>query len=93
MNIVMKIKSGETDEFELLEYITSNDFDVALAATESPLASSKILKIAVKDKDERIRIAALRNKNISDELILMLCNDNNFSVASLARAEAERRHL
>lgn len=56
MNIVMKIKTGEIDEFELLENITNNAFDVALATAESPLASSNILKIAVGVKDERIQI-------------------------------------
>lgn len=93
MNTIEKIKSGMVDEADLFEYITSNDFNIALTAAESPLATSSILNIAAIDNDERIRTAILKNKNISQETVLTLCNDLNSIVAALAKKEAERRGL
>lgn len=81
------------DESDLFEYITSNNFNIALAAAESPLATSIILNVAALDTDDRIRLAALKNKNVSLETILKLCNDHNPTVAAFAKEEAKRRGL
>ena len=64
MNIIQKIKNGEVDEVDLLEYITDNDIDVAIAAAESEIATEPILDIASRDKDRRVRKAVVCNKNI-----------------------------
>lgn len=93
MNIVEKIRSGQVTELELLDYITNNDFSIALAAAESPLASSAVLQIASHDNDSRIRLAALKNKNIPSKAVLFLCHDQDSSIATLAKNEAERRGL
>jgi len=93
MNTIEKIKSGMVDESDLFEYITSNDFNIALAAAESPLATSIILNVAAMDNNERIRLAALKNKNVSLETVLKLCNDYHPTVAAFAKEEAKRRGL
>lgn len=93
MNIVEKIRSGQVTELELLDYITNNDFSIALAAAESPLASPAVLQIASHDNDSRIRLAALKNKNIPSKAVLFLCHDQDSSIATLAKNEAERRGL
>lgn len=93
MGILNKILSGNVDTADLFEYVTSNDFQIALAATQSPLADEIILGVAALDADKRIRIAALNNPNISDETIIRLYSDPDFEVADTARLIAERRNL
>ena len=93
MSIINKINEGNVDEVDLLEFITSNDFEIALAAAESPLSSSPILAIAALDSDKRIRIAALKNKNMDDETVILLCNDPDTEVSSIAKKELRRRNL
>lgn len=93
MNIIERIRSGQVSELELLDYITSNDFSIALAAAESPFASPSVLQIASHDNDSRIRLAALKNENIPTKAILFLCNDPDPFIAALAKEEAERRGL
>lgn len=93
MDNIEKINLGNVNEADLFEYATSNDFMTALTAVSSPLATSVILDVAALDQDARIRIAALKNKKISDKTLLRLCNDNNSFVAKIAQEEAERRGL
>lgn len=39
MDILEYIRSGKADEVDLLEYVTDNDVEIAVAAAESPLAN------------------------------------------------------
>ena len=58
MDIIRMIKNREVTEADLLEYVTDNNIDVAVAAAESDLATEPILDIAAHDKDRAVRKAA-----------------------------------
>lgn len=93
MDTVEKIKKGNVDIADLLEYVASNDFEIAMAATESIYATPAILSVAARDNDKRIRIAAVKNPNISDDTIRFLCEDKDFDVSNLAREIAKGKCL
>lgn len=81
----------ELSEVELIELIGGNDLEKAVGATASVAATPIVLQFAVLDKDRHIRLTALRNKNISDNLVLALCDDMDAEILSEAKTEAERR--
>lgn len=83
MSALNRIKNGECDEADLLEYITDNDIEVAVAAAESTMATEPILAIAARDK--RVRAAALRNPNIGKNTIEYLVNDLDVEIAEEAK--------
>lgn len=84
MDIVKKIKNGEVDEVDLLEYITDNDINVAIAAAESDIATEPILDIAAHDKDKMVRMAAVKNKNTGIQTLQYLSKDDDEEIAMLA---------
>ena len=61
--ILSAIEDRRFDEADLLELVTDNDFEIALAATCSPDSTGPILDIAAHDRDARIRLAAANNNN------------------------------
>ena len=61
MDIIEKIKNGDVDELDLVEYVTDNDINIAIAAAESKLATEPILDIAAHDKNREVRLTAVRN--------------------------------
>lgn len=85
MSALNRIKNGECDEADLLEYITDNDIEVAVAAAESTMATEPILAIAARDRDKRVRAAALRNPNIGKNTIEYLVNDLDVEIAEEAK--------
>lgn len=91
MNIIEMIKNGNCDEADLLEYITDNDIEIAIAAAESELATEPILDVAAHDRDERVREAALNNPNIGNKTLRFLLNDQNENIASKAKNILEGR--
>lgn len=84
------IKNGEVDEVDLLEYITDNDINVAIAAAESNIATAPILDIAAHDKDSAVRKAAVNNKNIGVQTLQYLLNDADEEIAMVARKRLKR---
>ena len=90
MDIIEKIKSGDVDELDLLEYITDNDINTAIAVAESELATEPILDIAAHDKDRKVRLAAVRNPNIGIDTLKMLSKDNDFEISQIAKVRLER---
>ena len=91
MDIIEMIKSGNCDEANLLEYITDNNIEIALAAAESKFATEPILDIAARDRDERVRLAALNNPNIGDKTLRFLLDDQKEEIATKAKIILERR--
>lgn len=85
MDIIKMIKNREVDEVDLLEYITDNDINVAIAAAESDDATEPILDIAAHDKDSAVRKAAVNNKNIGAQTLQYLLKDKDEEIATLAR--------
>lgn len=90
-NIINKIKSGNVDEDDLLEYITDNDIAVAIAAAESKYATEPILDIAAHDNDKTVRMAALKNSNIGINTLKFLCKDSDPEIANTAKLYLEKR--
>lgn len=84
MDIIEMIKAGLVDEEDLLEYITDNNIEVAVAAAESDLATEPILDIAAHDKDSRVRMAAVKNIHIGEKTLRYMVNDSDEKVAQNA---------
>ena len=93
MGLIDEIKLGKVDESDLLEYVTSNDVDVAIAVASSKMATLPIIDIAAHYNDRRVRLAVITNKNIGNDTVLFLCDDKDDEVYRLARAERERRNI
>lgn len=89
MDIIRKIKCGEVDELGLLEYVTSNDINIAIAAAESSIATEPILDIAARDRDRLVRLAAVKNLNIGKKTLQFLLKDSDEEVAKLAKERLE----
>jgi len=84
MNIIDMIRTGNVDEADLLEYVTDNDINIAIAAAESDLATEPILDIAAHDKDKRVRLAAVNNTNTGKETLLLLSKDADSEIVAIA---------
>lgn len=91
MNLIEQIKNGMLDEAELLEYVTDNDVNVAIAVAESTMATESILDIAANDLDKRVRFAAVTNPNISKNTLIRLTKDADNEIASIACQCLKRR--
>ena len=91
MDIIEMIKSGNCDEADLLEYITDNNIEIAIAAAESISATEPILDVAAHDRDERVRMAALNNPNIGNRTLEFLLNDQKEEIVTKAKMILERR--
>ena len=85
MDIIKMIREGELTEADVLEYVTDNDIDVAVAAAESDFATEPILDIAAHDKDRAVRKAAVCNKNTGVQTLQYLSKDRDEEIAALAR--------
>ncbi len=92
MDIIEVIKSGKCNEADLLEFITNNDIEIAIAAAESELATEPILDIAAHDRDKKVRMAALNNPNIGDKTLKFLFNDQDEDIVALAKSILKRRN-
>lgn len=92
MGIIDDIMSGNIDEVDLLEYVISNDLDVAIAAASCKVATETILDIAAQDSNKNVRRAAIMNPNIGDRTMLKLCSDIDIEISELAKIEWERRN-
>ena len=90
MGIIEKIKFGEMDEEELLELVTSNNMNIALAVAESVYSTAPILDIAAHDNDERVRFAAVNNPNIEKRTLEYLLDDPVGEIAEAAMKRLER---
>lgn len=84
MNIIEFIKSNKCDEADLLEYITDNNVEIAIAAAASPKATGALLDIAARDKDKRVRMAALNNPNIEKRTVETLKKDSDLEISQKA---------
>lgn len=82
--ILSSINDGVLDEAELLELVSDNDFDIALAVAKSSHSTEPILDIAAHDRDERIRYAAVNNPNCGMRTLEYLQRDSNKEIATLA---------
>ena len=83
--MVERIKNGDCDEIELLELVTDNEIEVAIAVAESNFATAPIIDIAAHDRDRRVRWAAVNNPNIGKETLKILSRDNERDIAELAQ--------
>ena len=83
--ILSAIEDRRLDEADLLELVTDNDFEIALAATRSPDSTGPILDIAAHDRDARIRLAAANNNNCGEKTLIFLSTDKNAEIASFAK--------
>jgi hypothetical protein len=90
MNTIDMIKTGNIDEVDLLEYVTDNDINVAIAAAESDLATEPILDIAAHDNDKKVRLAAANNVHTGKKTLLLLAKDADSEIASIARERLGR---
>lgn len=84
MGIIESIKADLVGEADLLEYVTSNDITVAIAAAESKSATEPILAVAAHDRDKRVRLAALNNKNVETETLEFLIHDMDREISDRA---------
>ena len=84
MNVLDQIRSDNCDEVELLEYITDNNIEIAIAVAESKLATEPILDIAAMDNDRNVRYAALNNPNIGKRTLEKLTSDTDVEIAKKA---------
>lgn len=90
MNIVDRIRMGNVDEVVLLEYVTDNDIDVAIAVAESDLATEPILDIAAHDNDKRVRLAVVNNIHTGKETLKLLSKDADGEIATIANERIGR---
>lgn len=90
MGIIEQIKAGTLDEVDLLEYVTDNDVNIAIAVAESELATKPILDIAAHDNDKRVRLAAVNNPNTGIDTLKFLCKDIDSEIAKIAVNRLER---
>lgn len=90
MGIIELIKTGKFNELDLLEYVTSNDVDIAIAVAESEKATVPILDIAAHDKDKRVRLAAAQNPNTSKSTLELLLHDSDKDISDMATFRLER---
>lgn len=88
--IIENIMSGLIDEVDLLEFVTDNDFDIAVAVASAPNATPEILDIASRDNDYRVRMAAVNNSNVEKKTLRYLCHDINKEIANIAVCRLER---
>lgn len=91
MEILEYIRSGKADEADLLEYVTDNDVEIAIATAESPFATEPIIDIAAHDADCRVRYAAVRNPNIGLKTLRLLAKDEDEDIARFAKARLEEQ--
>jgi hypothetical protein len=91
--IIKNIDMGYFDEVELLELVTENNYKIAIAVAESKYATEPILDIASHDKDRKIRLAALNNKNIGIDSIKFLIKDEDYEISQLAKEKLVERSL
>ena len=89
--ILSAIEDRRLDEADLLELITDNDFEIALAAARSPDSTGPILDIAAHDRDDRIRLAAVNNNNCGEKTLELLSIDKNAEIAALAKKRIRDR--
>lgn len=82
--ILSSIKDGMMDEADLLELVSDNDFEIALAVANCSYSTEPILDIAAHDKDERIRLAAVNNANCGRRTLEYLQRDINKEIADSA---------
>ena len=82
---------GKLSEEELLEYVTSNDIETAIAAAKSPYATEPILDIAAHDKDWKVRMAAVQNPNMGQKTLEYLLGDANEEIVQLAKEKLGER--
>ena len=85
MDIVKKIRSGNVGEVDLLEYITDNDINVAIAVAESDIATEPILDIGAHDKDRAVRLAVVKNMNTGSRTLRYLLHDSDEEISSFAK--------
>ena len=90
MDLLERIRKGLFDEADLLEYVTDNDVEIAIAASEACNATEAILDIAARDKDRRVRIAAVKNNNIGVETLRYLAGDTDSEISQIALGRLER---
>lgn len=90
MNIIDQIRGGELDEVDLLEHVTDNDVNIAIAVAESKMATFPILDVAAHDKEKRVRLAAVNNPNIGEETLKYLLYDNDDEIVAIAKNRLER---
>lgn len=90
MSLIEQIKNGELDEVELLEYVTDNDVNVAIAVAESTMATESILDIAANDIDKRVRFATVMNPNIGEKTLIRLTKDIDDEIANIACQKLDR---
>lgn len=89
MNSIEKIKKGLIDESELLEFVTDNDINIAIAVAESKFSTEPILDIAAHDKDREVRLAAVKNSNTGIKTLKLLSKDVDSEIANIARLRLE----
>ena len=89
-HIIDKIRNGATEELDLLEFVTDNDPDIAIAVASAPNATPEILDIASRDNDYRVRMAAVNNRNVAKSTLVYLCNDLNKEIANIAICRLEK---
>ena len=90
VGIIEQIRAGELGEEDLLEYITDNDVNVAIAVAESEMATDSILDIAAHDRDRSVRLAAVNNPNIAEITLRFLLNDLDEEIVEKAFYYLER---
>ena len=82
--MLLYIRDGNIDEADLLELVTNNDFDIALAVANCKCSTEPILDIAAHDRDDRIRLAVVNNDNCGVRTLQYLEKDSNHEIASVA---------
>ena len=82
--ILSYIRDGKLDETDLLELVSDNDFDIALAVVNCEYSTEPILDIAAHDRDERIRLAVVNKESCGVRTLQYLQKDSNSEIASVA---------
>lgn len=88
---MIDVQFGKVNEEDLLEYVTSNNIEIAIEAARSLYATEPILDIAAHDKDWEVRMAAVQNPNIGCKSLEYLLKDSNEEIARLAKEKLGER--
>lgn len=92
MDQIQLIKSGKASVEELVEYAASNRLEAALAVAESVYTPGEILAISALDADAKVRLAVVRNPNVTVKTLNKLVCDHEKEVAQAAQIHLEEKY-
>lgn len=93
MQLIERIEQGLLEVDELLEYVTDNDVDIAIAVAKAPNVTEPILNIASHDKDVLVRKAVANNPNTTKKVLEYLLSDKDTEIVETAKRRLEEMRV